>query len=87
MCTFIKKKGGKIFLIHLILLINFGYFQHCNMMCKAEPFCTLLNFTYMYAEVFFGKLLQKTITLNFVVVGEGKDKLFLHELEVSTSLA
>ena len=58
------------------------------MMCKAEPF---YNFTDMYAEVSFGKLLQKQdnhIELPAAVGGgEGKEKLFLHELEVSTSLA
>ena len=51
------------------------------MMCKAEPF---YNFTDMYAEVSFGKLLQKQdnhIELPAAVVGgEGKEKLFLHEL-------
>ena len=45
----------------------------------------------MYAELSFGKLLQKQdnhIELPAAVVGgEGKEKLFLHELEVSTSLA
>ena len=47
-----------------------------------------MYFTDMYAEVSFGKLLQQQddIELPAAVSGGGKkDKLFLHELEVSIS--